>query len=188
MTSLQEYRLLALMSLWTGLIATLGIVFALIPNVELVILTAFLAGYTLGPRRGLIVAMVGEAIFSALNPVGSGLGFPILFLFQIISVGFAGWTGGLLRSSLPLNGNIFLERVILGLLGFVLTLIYDLLTSLSLPLAAGITEGTIISSMLAGLAFFIMHLVSNTILFALFGPGLIRLIKEHILLHRLELS
>ncbi|MCF6239481.1 MAG: hypothetical protein L3J79_11850 [Candidatus Marinimicrobia bacterium] len=64
MMSLTGYRQLALMSLWTGWIATVGLIFSFVPNLELVLLSAFLGGVALGPKRGLIVAVVGEAIIA----------------------------------------------------------------------------------------------------------------------------
>ncbi|MBT3230055.1 MAG: hypothetical protein HOD43_12125 [Candidatus Marinimicrobia bacterium] len=183
--SLLDYRRFALMSLWTGLIVTVGMVFALIPNLELIILSAFLGGVALGPRRGLIVAMVGEAIFSALNPIGSGLGFPILYAFQILSVGLSGFSGGVLSSVFHRRQNYLIFSTSLGLVGFVLTLVYDLLTALSFPLSSGMIEGTIWATLTTGLIFFVMHLVSNTILFGLFGPGLVELVNRQLEMHGL---
>jgi len=184
--SVGEYRRLALISLWVGLIATVGIVFAFIPNVELVILVAFLGGAALGARTGFFVAVLGEAIFSAINPIGSGLGFPILYLFQILSVGFSGMMGGLLAKSLLSMDSLIQKSALLGLSGFVITLFYDLLTALSFPLSTGLTEGTLWGTIATGLAFFVMHMVSNTILFTLFGPGLLHLVEQQLLMHGLD--
>jgi uncharacterized membrane protein len=183
--SLSEYRRIALMSLWTGLIVTVGMVFALIPNVELIILSAFLGGVALGPRHGLIVALVGEAIFSALNPIGSGLGFPVLYLFQIFSVGISGISGGLLSRYLLGEHSRPLVTIFLGITGFVLTLIYDALTALSFPISSGMTEGTLWATLSTGIIFFITHLISNTILFSLFGPGLVKLVFRQLEMHGL---
>ncbi len=183
--SLLEYRRFALMSLWTGLIVTVGMVFALIPNIELIILSAFLGGVAMGPRRGLIVAMVGEAIFSALNPIGSGLGFPILYAFQIFSVGLSGLSGGMLSRILRAQHNYLIVSIGMGALGFLLTLIYDTLTALSFPLSSGLTDGTIWATFSIGLIFFVMHLVSNTVLFGLFGPGLVQLVHRQLEMHGL---
>lgn len=173
------------MSLWVGLIATVGIVFALIPNVELVILVAFLGGVALGARTGFFVAVLGEAIFSAINPIGSGLGFPILYLFQILSVGLSGLMGGLLARLIFSSDSLLLRSVLLGFAGFLITLFYDMLTALSFPLSTGLTEGTLWGTIVTGLAFFVMHMISNTILFTLFGPGLIQLIERQLLMHGL---
>jgi len=183
--SLSEYRRIALMSLWTGLIVTVGMVFALIPNIELIILSAFLGGVALGPRRGLIVALVAEAIFSALNPIGSGLGFPVLYLFQIISMGLSGLTGGLLSRFLAKEQPYLVTSITLGFIGFLLTMFYDVLTTLSFPISSGMTEGTVWATLSAGIIFFVTHLVSNTIMFSLFGPGLVRLVLRQLEMHGL---
>ncbi len=183
--SLMEYRRLALMALWTGLIATVGIFFAFIPNIELVILSAFLGGVALGPKRGFIVAVIGEAIFSALNPIGSGLGFPLLYLFQLVSVGLSGLGWGLLFTSVKSIKHPVLQAALLGGAGFGFTLVYDVLTALSFPLSSGMTEGTLIGSITTGFIFFFMHLVSNTLLFSLFGPGLVRLVDQQIMMNGL---
>ena len=83
---------------------------------------------------------------------------------------------------------MILMRVILAFVGLSLTLIYDLLTALSMPLSAGIIDGTLLGSVLAGMAFFVMHIVSNTILFAVFGPALMRLVQEQMVMHELDLT
>ncbi|MEA3286872.1 MAG: hypothetical protein U9Q77_05810 [Candidatus Marinimicrobia bacterium] len=184
--SLVEYRRLALMSLWTGLIVTVGIVCSFIPNLELVILSAFLGGVALGPKRGFIVAVIGEAVFSTLNPIGSGLGYPILLLFQVVGIGIGGGLGGLLAPAIRSLQHPIAKAVALGVTGFVITLIYDVLTALSFPLSSGMVEGTLWGTIVTGLVFFIMHITSNTILFALFAPILVRLVDQQLLMHDLR--
>ena len=184
--SLKEYRLLALMSLWTGLIVTVGIVCSFIPNLELVIFSAFLGGVALGPKRGLIVAVIGEAIFSTLNPIGSGLGYPILLFFQVVSIGIGGGIGGLLAPFIRSIRQPIAQAFVLGVIGFTITLLYDALTALSFPLSSGMVEGTLWGTIVTGLVFFIMHMPSNTILFALFGPIMIRLVDQQLLMHDLR--
>ncbi len=183
--SLLEYRRLALMALWTGLIATVGLVFAFIPNLEFVLLAAFLGGVALGKKEGFLVAALGEAIFSAINPIGSGLGFPILYVFQIFSVGLSGFVGGFLTQSEKFQNDRIVQSAILGFIGFLLTLIFDTLTALSFPLSAGIVDGTLWGTLTLGLAFFVMHMISNTVLFALFGPNLVMLVKRTLLMNGL---
>jgi len=184
--TLLEYRRLSLMALWSGMLVVVGLVFAFIPNLELVTLTAFLGGIALGPRRGLILAVVGEGLFSAMNPIGSGLGFPILFLMQIFAIGLAGLAGGLVGPLLEKFNSPLIHSLVMAGCGLLLTLIYDLLTALSLPLSSGIIEGTLLGSVLAGMAFFVLHLVSNTLLFAIFGPGLCHLVQRQLLIHNLR--
>lgn len=73
----------------------------------------------------------------------------------------------------------------LGLTGFFITFFYDLLTALSFPLSTGLVEGTLWGSISVGLVFFVMHWVSNTFLFAIFGPGLVRLVNRQLMMHGL---
>jgi len=183
--SLLEFRRFALMALWTGMIATVGIVFAFIPNIELVLLSAFLGGVALGPKRGFLIAALGEALFSALNPIGSGLGFPILYLFQVISVGLCGFAGGMSIKFIHASKSSMGLSLSLGVVALVLTLVFDLLTALSFPLSSGMTEGALQGVLGAGLLFFILHISSNIILFAFFGPSLIRLIERQLLMNGL---
>ncbi len=184
--SLIEYRRFALMALWTGMIATIGIVFAFIPNIELVLLSAFLGGIALGPQKGFLVAALGEALFSALNPIGSGLGFPLLFIFQIVSVGLCGMWGGLSSKFLLSARGSINTTLFLAASALILTLVFDLLTALSFPISSGITEGTLIGVVSVGLPFFIVHIGSNIILFALFGPALIGLIDRQLMMNGLR--
>ncbi|NQV29584.1 MAG: hypothetical protein HQ508_01735 [Candidatus Marinimicrobia bacterium] len=183
--SLFEYRRFALMALWTGMIATVGIVFAFIPNIELVLLSAFLGGIALGPKRGFLVAALGEALFSALNPIGSGLGFPILYIFQIVSVGLCGLAGGLSLKFIHSSWKPIQTSVYMGVIALFLTLFFDLSTALSFPISSGMTEGALLGVLAAGSFFFILHMASNIILFALFGPSLIRLIDRQLLMNGL---
>ncbi len=183
--NLSDYRRLALAALWIGLIVTTGVFFAFIPNVEFVTALCFLAGVIFGPWRGVVIAVTAEALFSAMNPIGSGLAFPVLFVSQILSMGFAGLIGGLFHRRQVLPGRIT-SHIGLGITGALITVVYDFLTALSLPLTAGIEDGTLIGTALAGMVFFFVHIGANTILFALFMPILMKFTRYHLELHGFE--
>lgn len=185
--SLNDYKRLSLAALWVGLIVTAGIFFAFIPNIEFVTLLCFLAGVIFGPVRGMVIAATAEALFSAMNPIGSGLAFPVLFAFQLVAMALTGLAGGLLHRSRFESVSV-IQRLTLGALGLGLTLFYDLLTALSLPLTAGMEDGVLWGSMLAGLVFFTVHTVANMLLFAFFLPGIIRFIHYHLELHGFRLG
>lgn len=185
--NLSDYRRLALAALWIGLIITAGVFFAFIPNIEFVTLLCFMTGVIFGPWRGMVIAGTAEALFSAMNPIGSGLAFPILFLFQLLAMAITALVGGFFhRRPTPEQG----ARVHLcfGILGGVLTLFYDFLTALSLPLTAGIEDGTLWGTALAGIPFFLVHIAANALLFALFMPGMIRFTRYHLSLHGYEVQ
>ena len=61
---------LTLMGIFTAMIVVVGYAFIYVPNVEILLATAFLAGMILGPKRGALVGGVGELIYAVINPYG----------------------------------------------------------------------------------------------------------------------
>ena len=51
----------------------LGFMFMLVPNLEFISVTVFLAGLTLGISYGAMVGGTAMLIYSVMNPLGSGL-------------------------------------------------------------------------------------------------------------------
>ena len=105
-----------------------------IPNVELVTASIFIAGYLLGPWWGLIVGVVAEGLFSLSNPVG----IPLLPLLAAQCIGMAiaglvgGWVGQRWRGDFPPAYHLMLGGV-----GLLITMIFDVLTTLSFPISVG---------------------------------------------------
>jgi hypothetical protein len=158
-------RKLAYLGVFIALIMGVGYALVMVPNVELVTALTFLAGVLMGWRSGILIGCVGEFLFSAFNPMGSGLLFPLLLVAQVISMGVVGGVGGLCRS-LVLEGNpSFGRNLLIGAVGFGLTLFYDILVSLAFPLMAGFDKKGIISTLVAGVVFSALHLVVNTLIF-----------------------
>jgi len=83
-------------SIFTALAAGLGFSLLVVPNVELINCTIFLAGLTLGVISGALVGGVAEFIFSAASPFGSGLVYSPLLIAQVLSMILIGVCGGLL--------------------------------------------------------------------------------------------
>lgn len=75
----------------------LGLKFALIilPNVEPLTVTFFLAGYMLGPLSGLITGGIGEFLYSFFNPYGAAS--PPLLMAQVLCMSLSGLAGGWVR-------------------------------------------------------------------------------------------
>ncbi|MFH1851287.1 MAG: hypothetical protein ABIA75_02990 [Candidatus Neomarinimicrobiota bacterium] len=163
-------------SIFTALAIGAGYALLLVPNVELVMAIVFAAGLWLGAGWGLLVGMTAEFIFSVMHPLGSGLAVPPLLLAQVVSVGLTGLTGGLLRTWLLYPSGTRFRNIALGLIGLVLTFIYDSLTTLSFPLAAGFDWPQTVAIYLSGLGFTVLHQVSNTIIFSL---GIPRIISQY---------
>ncbi len=161
-------------SIFTALAIGLGFSLLMVPNVELISVVVFLSGLTLGVRWGILVGGTAELIFSVLNPFGSGLVFPPLLLSQIISMIIIGAVGGLLR---PLFfKKDFSKKSIAGLAitGFILTFIFDSLTTLSYPFSAGFDLPQTIGIYISGIGFTFLHQISNAIVFAVGVPSVIK--------------
>ncbi len=161
-------------SIFTALAIGLGFSLIMVPNIELITVIVFLAGLTLGIGWGILVGGTAELIFSVLNPFGSGLVFPPLLLSQIISMIIIGAAGGILRP-------VFFKReftgksiVSLAITGFILTFIFDSLTTLSYPFSAGFDLPQTIGIYISGIGFTILHQISNTIVFAIGVPKVIK--------------
>ena len=164
---------MAVTAMFVALMVASGWALALVPNVELVTALAFVAGATLGPRLGALIGATGMFVFSATNPVGSGLAFPLLLATQIIGQAMMGLLGGLFVrwpvKRLEQPGG----RLLLALAGLTGTVFYDGLTSISFPLLSGAGTAEIISFLMAGLAFTLLHQASNVLIFYLVVPRLI---------------
>lgn len=162
---------LALTGLFIALAAGLGFGTLVIPNVELLSITVFLGGAAVGPLWGLVIGVGAELLFSGLNPIGPAL--PLVLVAQLIGIGAFGLAGGLTGVRLAKLGRLR-RALLLGSSGLVLTLLFDTLTNLAL----GIHLGPILPTLAAGLAFAILHIVSNAVVFAVIGPGGLRVLAE----------
>ncbi len=151
--------------MFTALAVGSGFALLLVPNIELITSIIFVSGVYLGPRGGMMVGIVAEFIFSAANPLGSGLVFPPLLLGQIAGMGLVGLMGGLLRKSLLMGDLSLGKRLFLGAAGALLTLIYDSITTLAYPVAAGFEGRQTVAIWMAGIGFTVLHQVSNAIIF-----------------------
>jgi len=178
-------RGVALVAVFVGLAAALGFALAPVPNVELVTFTVFAAGATLGRARGALVGALTAALYSGLNPAGSGVAIPTLFAGQILAWSLTGFVGGLAgRLLVPLTRKATALRVaVSGALGALLTIVYQGAVILGLALAgmtlAGADAGwsawrSDLGAALAANAFFsLVHVVSNGILFSVLAPQIV---------------
>lgn len=161
-------------SIFCALAIGLGYSLMLVPNIELITVIVFLCGLTLGPGWGILVGGTAMFIFSGLNPLGSGLSFPPLFLAQIISEMFIGATGGWLRP-LFFSAEFNLARLGgLAFTGFMLTFIYDSLTIISWPLSLGLGFTGAAAALVKGIGFTLLHEISNSIIFLLAVPRIVK--------------
>jgi uncharacterized membrane protein len=157
---------------------TIGYLFLLIPNLEFITAAIFISGYLTGPLYGALIGLIAELIFSLFNPYGAP-SLPLLAA-QLLAMIIVGFSGGYVARTQWLNAGIKMRTIIFGIIGFGLTLTYDILTSLSdaIVMAGGDTT-KLFKLVIAGLAFYILHMVSNTVSFALVVPFLIQRLIAH---------
>ncbi len=157
-------------SIFAALAIGAGFALLMIPNIELISVIVFLAGMHLGTSWGLIIGGTAEMVFSGLNPMGSGLIFPPLFISQIVGMAFIGFCGGLLRHFFLKKDFSTMHIISLGAVGFILTFIFDSLTTLSYPISAGFDLSRTIGLYISGIGFTLLHQVSNAVVFAVGVP------------------
>jgi uncharacterized membrane protein len=159
-------------ALFTALCVSLGYLLAGVPNVEILSASVFTSGVLLGPRRGGIVGALAELLYAGLNPYGLA---PLpLLLAQVLAMAAIGGSGGVF-ARLAARRPWRLEVALAALVGFVLTLFFDVLTN-----AAGFLmvreSARFVPYMVAGLSFPfpLAHSLSNAASFAIVVPAVHR--------------
>ena len=157
-------------AIFTATAIALGFIFMLIPNVEFISVTVFLSGLTLGSGFGAMIGGTSMFIYSAFNPLGSGLIFLPLLFGQVVAMSLIGIFGAL-TSKILLNVSFKISIPIAGTIGFISAICYDGLMTISYPISAGYNWEETITYAISGLIFTAMHVVSNTLIFSIVVPG-----------------
>jgi hypothetical protein len=157
-----------------ALSVALGYALAAIPNIELISLTLAFGGYLLGAGWGAVVGALGFGLYSAISPFG--IAPPPVFFAQVVGGSLIGLSGAILKGVLASNKKRIMKVIFCGLAGFCGTLIYDLLTNLG-AFAAISSQATFLPFMIGGIAFAVLHILSNTIIFAILLPLIANRIK-----------
>lgn len=172
------------MRLATREVTTLGIFIALavaagyallqVPNLELITSITFLAGLSLGIGKGTMVGAVSMFLFSLFNPMG--VPFPPVLMAQILFMGLTGFVGGMWRRWIRAHAFKPLFVVGLAVTGFFLTLLYDVGTNAGFALSAGLIS-QLPKIVAAGVVFSLIHMLTNTLLFAIFIPTAVKVLN-----------
>lgn len=173
-------RRIAYAGVFIALTVALGYALMVIPNLEMITATVFIAGWLMGPGMGALIGLLSETIYSGLHPLGSGFLFPPLLIAQVATIALVGFIGGLAR-----KGEIFFLANAggyfgLALVGTMLTLIYDIATSLAYPLAAGFEGVQLWATLIAGLGLGGVHLISNAVIFFLIVPNILKAVHSQL--------
>jgi len=186
----------AVKAVLVALSVTLGLLLVSVPNVELLTFSIFVSGAVLGRSAGALVGALSWAVFSAVNPMGTGLGFPPMFVAQIVSGAITGFAGGVSAplwrvASARATGTTEREgaagtpqgagavrprahRVALvalaAALGLTITVVYQGAVILGLAIASPELRTGVMAAIASNAFFSAVHVVSNTIVFAVLGP------------------
>lgn len=146
-----------------------------VPNVKLMDFLVFASGLLFGSRVGVAVAVLTWSIYGTLNPYGFCL--PV-FLATSAAETLYGLAGGLLRRawgpSWPEREGLAWSSYRLGVLGFCLTALYDLLTNIAYAYAYGVP---LLVALACGAYFALLHELTNAALFAACTPALARVAR-----------
>ena len=161
---------ISLMGVFIALGISLGFALIHIPNVELITATIFISGYLLGIKKGAVVGLLTEALYSILNPIG--MAAPPLFVAQVLSMSLAGCLGGILGKRKIHNPMML--HIQLGVSGFILTTIFAVLTTLSFVFFIEFSQRTFVGSFIYGLGFYLIHIAANTLIFLTIVPAVLK--------------
>lgn len=156
-----------LAGLLVAVAVSLGLALSAVPNVELLSLTVFLSGFLLGVGYGSVVGAVSATLFSTFNPLGAGL--PPLVIAQALGQSVIGAAGGLAGPVVVRVASRPLACLLAGGAGLALTGVYDVLTTAGAYVTVTgekSIEG-LVKFVVGGILFVGLHIVWNTVLFAL---------------------
>jgi uncharacterized membrane protein len=161
----------------TALFVALGVAMGyahVVPNIELVTATIFIGGFLLGIKEGAFIGTAAEGIYSLFNPYGAP-SLP-LWLAQVISMAIAGSFGGILGKKISLIDKKQIPTI--GMAGFLITLNFDVLTTLSFVFTMAFTLKQIVGSFVFGLSFYLTHIISNTVIFFTLVPVILNALRK----------
>ena len=157
-------------AIFSALAIGLGYAFLFVPNIEFMTVIIFISGLSLGVKTGMLVGGTSMFIFSAMNPIGSGLGFPPLLIGQVLSMIIIGMIGGLLNRLFDSNNHLRFRIILAGLCGLGCALLYDIITTIAYPISVGYGFKQTIGYAISGILFTFIHQVSNIIIFSIVIP------------------
>ncbi|MCK4404862.1 MAG: ECF transporter S component [candidate division Zixibacteria bacterium] len=169
---------LALMGVLIALAIALKLPILSVPNVEFFTFIVFSSGYLLGMIGGVVVGIISMSIYtSIITPYGlPPLPIALAQILCMALIGFAGgWAFKFNMVSIDENSpsRLFVHYLVMGVFGLVLAIIYDLFTNL----AFAFVIGQFLPVMIAAIPFSLIHVLSNILIFVVFGPHLLMISK-----------
>jgi ABC-type Co2+ transport system permease subunit len=111
-----------------------------------------------------------EGLYSSFHPLGTPA--PPLLAAQILSMGLTGVMGGWFGTRRVRLSPLRIAQ--LGAAGFMATLVFAVLTTAAYALTVSLSGSSIVTSLLVGLGFYVVHLASNTLIFCTVVPSVLK--------------
>ncbi len=175
---------IALTSIFTALSIVVGYMLVFLPNIEIITLMIFLAGFIIGKKEGILVGAFSSFIFCFFNPMGSS-NFPLLTV-QVIYYSFVGLLGAITKYLIQ-NRKFFKPKedlyvyqilVVFGIISVLLTTIFSIIIEIPGYLLFAGPGVPFLSYIMLGIPFSIIHVIGNLLGFAIILPGLIQLLYK----------
>ncbi len=165
-------QMLARVALFAALAYVLAYASVFIPNVSLIYIVFFASGVLYGLRMGIMIAGVGEFIWTIFNPYGMA---PVTTtISQIIAMMLIGALGAVFFHSKLISKISWKGFTLFAVNGLLAGLIFQVvLTSVDAWL-----YGPFWQYLMAGLGFAVLNIVSNGVIFPVFYPVVVQLAKK----------
>ncbi|MHA1882718.1 MAG: hypothetical protein ACTSUO_06695 [Candidatus Thorarchaeota archaeon] len=165
--SISDSKRVSITAIMTALALVGNYSLVTIPNVELGSVILFITAYIFGAQMAVTSTLIMTIVYGSINPWGAFI--PEIWLAQVIGWFFMIAAGVIIGHKGPGLKQHPHSMVTLGAIGAFLTLYFDLLTSLAYSV---VFQMPYVLALLWGIPFFLVHIVSNTILFAYAIPSL----------------
>ena len=142
-----------------------------LPQIKIMDFLVFTGGFLLGPVYGAAIGILSWLIYGTINPYGF---VPQVWLATMFSESIYGFMGGIISGKIfksNLDNSYGSLSIFLGVLGFISTFIYDLITNVAYAVSFNVP---IIIAIFTGAPYTIPHQVFNA---AIFGVGFIPTVR-----------
>jgi len=180
-----DTRKISFIGVMTALCISSNYLMIFLTNIKFMDLFVFISGYTMGIFPGVSVGILTWLVYGTLNPYGSNL--PTLIatcmgesLYGLLGGVYAKLSPSVSPTSLPsvratiARADFWVSNLKLGVIGFLLTFIYDLFTNV---VTSEVFEIPLVPYLVMGMPFAVAHEVSNFIFFFFAGNALIGAIQ-----------
>lgn len=165
-------QIVARVALFAALAYVLAYASVFIPNVSLIYIVFFAAGVVYGLRIALMISGIGEFIWTVFNPLGMA---PVTTtIAQVIAMMVVGALGATLYRSKFVQAVSVKGIIIFTLYGLAAGFIFQAILN-------GVDAwlyGPFWEYLISGLGFAVLNIVSNAVIFPIFYPVIVQLVKK----------